>query len=35
MKKITTNFEPPNIENVRNKAYLQEKLSKKTVTYHY
>ena len=33
-EKITTDFEPINNEDVINKAYLDGKLFKKTVTYH-
>ena len=34
-EKVTTSFEPSNNKDVINKAYLEEKLFKKMVTYHY
>ena len=34
VEKITTEFEPINIEDVINKSCLDEKSSKETVTYH-
>ena len=35
VKKITTNFQLRNNEDVISKAYLDEKMLKKTVIYHY
>ena len=34
-EKITTNFPPTDDEDDMNKAYLDEKLKKYTITYHY